>query len=87
MAAELSIDVPQLQGALAHWLTHDATRGLIVTDTQLRIAGWNRWMEIHSGRAAIDVIGRSLLDVYPELARPVMREYFDGALEGSVTVV
>src|SRR5688500_7437242 len=87
MATELSLDVARLQNALSHWLKHEARRGLIVTDTQFRIAAWNRWMEIHSGRAASDVVGRSLLDVYPETAGPVMREYYDAALEGSVTVV
>ena len=87
MSAELSVDAARVQSALSHWLTHEARRGLVVTDTQLRIAAWNRWMEIHSGRAAGEVVGRPLLEVYPELAAPVMREYFDAALEGSVTVV
>jgi len=72
MAAEFPLDVVRLHSALAHWLTHEAKRGIIVTDTRLRIAAWNRWMEVHSGRAASDVVGRSLLDVYPEIAGPVI---------------
>ena len=87
MAVESSFEDPQLQTALGHWLAHDSQRGVFATDAQFRIVLWNRWMEIHSGRASGDVIGRSLFDLYPEAATRGFREYYDAALDGAVTVV
>lgn len=41
--------------------------GLIALDHELIVRGWNRWMEIHSGVSAIEIIGQSILDRYPNL--------------------
>ena len=75
-----------LQGALASWINLQTHQGLLATDRELRVVLWNRWMEIHSGRLAAEVIGRSLLDLYPA-ALSRLKEYCDSALEGHLTVV
>ena len=75
-----------LQGALASWINQQTRQGLLATDRQLRVTLWNRWMEIHSGLPAAEVMGRSLFDVYPT-ALERLKEYYDSALAGHVTVV
>jgi diguanylate cyclase (GGDEF)-like protein/PAS domain S-box-containing protein len=44
--------------------------GIVVLDTELKIQKWNRWMEIHSGIAADDVVGKSSLESFPNLDNP-----------------
>jgi signal transduction histidine kinase/CheY-like chemotaxis protein len=87
MAANLSLDSARLEAALAHWLSHETQRGVFVTDPQFRLLVWNQWMEVHSGRLSSDVIGTSLFDLYPEAATRGIRENYEGALEGAVTVL
>jgi signal transduction histidine kinase/CheY-like chemotaxis protein len=87
MATDRSLDLDQLQAALAHWLSHETQRGVFVTDPQFRLVIWNQWMEMHSGRPSSDVVGCSLFDLYPETATRGVREYYEGAVDGSVTVL
>lgn len=44
--------------------------GLIAFAPNSRIFDWNRWMENRTGMSKIDVSGRSLFRVYPELKTP-----------------
>jgi signal transduction histidine kinase len=87
MSVESSFDAAQLRTALAHCLAYDTERGVLATDAHFRLVLWNRWMEIHSGRPSSEVLGRSLFELYPEAATRGFREYYEAALEGSVTVV
>jgi signal transduction histidine kinase/CheY-like chemotaxis protein len=87
MAPNVSLESGRLDTALAHWLSHESQRGVFVTDAQFRIVVWNQWMEIHSGRLSSDVIGRVLFDLYPETATRGIREHYESAVEGSVTIL
>jgi signal transduction histidine kinase/ActR/RegA family two-component response regulator len=87
MTAHLSLDAARLDAALAHWLSHETQRGVFVTDPEFRLVVWNQWMEIHSGRLSSDVIGTSLFALYPEAATRGIRECYEGAIEGAVTVL
>jgi signal transduction histidine kinase len=87
MAPNVSLESGRLDAALAHWLSREAQRGVFVTDAQFRLVVWNQWMEIHSGRLSSDVIGCSLFELYPEAATRGIREYYEGAIEGSVSVL
>ncbi len=87
MAPNVSLESGRLDTALAHWLSHESQRGVFVTDAQFRLVVWNQWMEIHSGRLSSDVIGRVLFDLYPEAATRGIREHYEGAVEGSVTIL
>jgi signal transduction histidine kinase/CheY-like chemotaxis protein len=87
MAADLSLDSARLEAALAHWLSHETQRGVFVTDPEFRLVVWNQWMEVHSGRLSSDVIGISVFELYPEAATRGIRENYEGALEGAVTVL
>jgi signal transduction histidine kinase/ActR/RegA family two-component response regulator len=85
MAAELPLGMSTLQASLVRWMTDETHRGIFATDRDLRVVLWNRWMEIHTRRAAAEVLGRSLFELYPE-ARSVS-EYYESALGGRVTIV
>ena len=87
MAPNLSLDAARLDAALTHWLSHETQHGVFVTDPQFRLVLWNQWMEIHSGRLSSDVIGTSLFELYPEAATRGIRENYEGALDGVVTVL
>jgi len=87
MAPNASLESGRLDAALAHWLSHESQRGVFVTDAQFRLVVWNQWMEIHSGRLSSEVIGRVLFDLYPEAATRGIREHYEGAVEGSVTIL
>ena len=49
------------------WVIHHIPMGILVTDANLVVRAWNLWLEEHSGRRAEEVIGRPLLELYPEL--------------------
>ena len=71
---------------VARWMQEIAPYGIFTTDTELRIDSWNRWMAVHSGKSAGEVIGRRLIDLYPQLeARH--QERFERALTGEISVL
>jgi len=61
--------------------------GILTTDENLKIVGWNRWLERHSGRRAADVAGLSLLDVFPDLAVRSLDRYYQEALQGQSSML
>ena len=87
MGVDASLDLARLHASVVRSVQEDTHQGLFVTDVQLRLVLWNRWMEIHSGRGASEVLGRSLLDVYPDVAEREIKDYYQSALEGKVTVL
>jgi signal transduction histidine kinase len=77
----------ELQDATLQWLNDLTAQGILTTDAELRIQSWNRWMEIHSGYQASDVIGRSVLDIYPDLIARRLDQWYQHALSGQVMVL
>ncbi len=61
--------------------------GLLKTDRELRVVGWNRWLEQHSGKPAAEVVGRSLLETYPELKVRNLDRYFQQAVDGQSSIL
>lgn len=61
--------------------------GLLTTDAELRITGWNRWLELHSDRPASDVLGRPLLELFPELKTRNVERYYSQVLNGQTVVL
>lgn len=72
--------------AMLGWM-EVAPYGIFTTDTELRIRSWNRWLYSHSGLAEADVIGRSLLELFPEIAARGVQVHFDHALHGEIAVL
>ena len=83
-SAQRHANLYRLPDALASWINQQTRHGLVATDRQFKVVFWNRWMEIHSGRMAAEIMGKSLFDLYPTAHG--LSEYFEGALVGEVTV-
>jgi len=47
--------------------------GIVILDRDLRIVFWNRWLEEHSRLTAQKVVGRSIIDLFPELGKKGFR--------------
>lgn len=73
--------------ALPVWADDLASYGIVITDATLTIRGWNRWMEIHSGRAASAVLGCNLLAIYPQLTERQLERYYQQALAGQIAML
>ena len=41
--------------------------GVVILDMDLKVVYWNRWMEIHGGIKAKEIVGISLLEFFPDL--------------------
>ncbi|WP_256573148.1 PAS domain-containing protein [Pseudomonas sp. CC6-YY-74] len=52
--------------------------GVLLLDSQYRVAFWNDFMAIHSGKDCDEVRGRSLFDLFPELPRLWVQKKIDG---------
>jgi PAS domain S-box-containing protein len=79
--------VVQQNEIMLHWLNDLADQGILITDNELNIRSWNHWLEIHSGLSSIDIIGRNLLEVFPELAQRRLDRFYHQALNGQVVVL
>lgn len=61
--------------------------GILTTDDQLQITSWNHWLETNSKMSAANVIGQSLLEVFPELRARRLDRYYHQALGGQMVVL
>src|SRR5690349_8647660 len=76
-----------LNAAVLHWMHDLAAQGIITTDDELNVVGWNHWMEAHTGKRASEVIGHNLVDLFSELAERRLDRQYKWALEGQVRVL
>ena len=76
-----------LNAAILHWMHELAAQGIVLTDGELNIVEWNNWMEEHTGKRAQEVIGRNLLELFPELIERRLDRHYKWALEGQVRVL
>ena len=76
-----------LNDAALRWMNDLSAQGIFLTDAELTIQWWNHWLETRSGRAAAEMIGRNLLDSYPELAERGLDRYYKDALEGQIRLL
>ena len=66
------------------------TRHSAACSSPTRNSGWSSGISgwrFTRDAVASDVIGRSLFELYPEAATRGIREYYEGALDGAVTVL
>jgi signal transduction histidine kinase/CheY-like chemotaxis protein len=64
-----------------------AAQGIVTTDSELNVVEWNHWMEEHTGKRANNVIGKTLLELFPELTERRLDRNYKWALEGQVRVL
>ena len=60
--------------------------GVLTLDRELVVRGWNRWLEAASGTPASAIVGRPLLDAFPELFGGAAETALRRALGGATTV-
>jgi signal transduction histidine kinase/ActR/RegA family two-component response regulator len=78
---------PLVSAALLRWMNDLAGQGILVTDGDLTIRAWNRWLEEHSELSAGEVLGRNLLEVYTELEKRRLDRHYKWVLEGQTRVL
>ncbi|HSA58008.1 MAG TPA: ATP-binding protein [Gemmatimonadaceae bacterium] len=61
--------------------------GVLALDTDLVIRGWNRWLEVASGRSAGEVCDRPLVSVFPELTGSPVEAALRRAVSGAPVVL
>jgi len=44
--------------------------GIVILDKDLKVRGWNRWMEVHSGIAEGEIKSTPIFDTFPHLNNP-----------------
>ena len=76
-----------LSAAVLHWMHDLAAQGIVTTDSELNLVEWNNWMEEHTGKRAHEVIGKNLLELFPELIERRLDRHYKWALEGQVRVL
>jgi signal transduction histidine kinase/CheY-like chemotaxis protein len=87
MTIDRSLDAARLSGALVRWFSELTYQGMFATDRDLNVIVWNRWMEVHSERAASEVIGRPLIELYPDLGVRGLDQYYRDALSGRISMI
>jgi signal transduction histidine kinase/ActR/RegA family two-component response regulator len=61
--------------------------GVLTTDENLAICGWNRWLERHSGKKAEEMVGKPLLEAFPDLVVRSLDRYYRDALDGQTAIL
>ena len=87
MMAETSSKETLLNAAVLRWVHDLAAQGIVTTDCELNVVEWNNWMEEHTGKRAHEVIGKNLLELFPELIERRLDRHYKWALEGQVRVL
>src|SRR5262245_47113931 len=77
----------KLGEAALDWFNKFSTKGILITDAELKIREWNHWLEIHTRRSSTEMIGRNLLEACPDLVERRLDEYYRDALAGHVRIV
>ena len=62
---DLAASPTLLNAAMLRWLDELSGQGVFITDTELVIRSWNRWLERSTGLPSANVIGRPLLELFP----------------------
>ena len=72
---------------MLRWLDELSGQGIFITDTELVLRGWNRWLERFTGLPSAGVIGKPLLQLFPDLAPRGLAGHYRSALSGEVSVL
>src|SRR3954453_16682957 len=76
-----------LAGTIVDQLDQIGDWGLLATDADLVVTRWNRWLEQRSGMAAVDVVGRPLFELFPDLVTRRMDRYHRQAMTGQTVLL
>ena len=87
MSEGASLSSLDIDSSLLHDIGEVMEVGTLTVDADLVVRGWNRWLEAASGLSAADVVGRSLLELFPDLAGSQREWAFRRALAGGTMVL
>ena len=76
-----------LNDAALRWMNDLSAQGIFMTDAELTIRWWNHWLEARSNRTSAEMIGRNLLEAYPDLVERGLDKYYKDALEGQIRLL
>jgi signal transduction histidine kinase/ActR/RegA family two-component response regulator len=76
-----------LNAAVSAWMYETATQGILITDRELRIIGWNHWLADQTGRSEKSVLGENLFDVFPEIVERELDDRYRLAVNGQVSLL
>ena len=72
---------------MLRWMSEFSAQGLLVTDENLTVLSCNRWFEKQSEKGEKDILGRNLLEVFPELKMRGFDRYYRDALHGQSRIL
>jgi signal transduction histidine kinase len=72
---------------LSGWISDLSPHGVLITDHELVVRGWNGWLATHTRRPAAAAVGRPLLELYPDLAERRLDQVYRQALAGQTLVL
>ena len=72
---------------LSNWVENFLFKGVFVTDKNLKIKLWNRWLEEKSGISSERLIGKNVLEVFPETIEKRADKYFYQVLNGEPVIL
>lgn len=79
--------VAALASAAAKWFEDLDDRGVFITDERLIVRRWNYWLAAQTGRAAEQIVGRPLFELFPDLVARGLDASYRDALAGEVRVL
>lgn len=82
-----SIRATSTPGVLSESVIGSSIDGIVAFDRQLRYTLWNPAMEEITGVSARAVLGKEVLDVFPEVAGTDLERHFRGAVEGRTSTM
>ncbi|MEW5910798.1 MAG: PAS domain S-box protein [Thermodesulfobacteriota bacterium] len=82
-----SIPINPFDLGIINWVYSQFHMGLIVTDKNLNIQRWSRWLEYRSGKTSAELSGKNIFEIFPELVNRAHHLHFKEALLGHVRIL
>lgn len=79
--------IRRLNDALMQYIQSSAKAGIFSTDQDLTIRFWNDWLAERTGKPADEVLGKNLLELFPDLSERHIDRYYYEALQGNPVVL
>ena len=76
-----------LAGAAAKWFEELDDRGVFITDDKLVVRRWNHWLAAQTGLPAENIVGRPLLELFPDLIMRGLDASYRDVLTGEVRIL
>ena len=73
--------------AVLRWLHEFSVQGILITDEKLSVRSCNNWLERQLGTKEHELVGRNVLDIFPELKNRGFDRYYADALNGQSRIL